>query len=132
MRRFEPRGSDGGTSCLDIEIDEAAGFVRVYDPRAFHEDRRAFCERLLEAASREPGIDRAEINSHAATCQLVFQPGSFNAQTMASAFSNAVRQAAADPKSFKLSRWWQRSRRWSALTAYRLGGDASVWESLET
>src|ERR1700758_4389039 len=35
---------------LDIQIDEREGRLRIYDPRAFHEDRRAFCRRLLEAA----------------------------------------------------------------------------------
>jgi uncharacterized membrane protein YbaN (DUF454 family) len=132
MRRFEPKGSDGGSSCMDIEIDEAAGLVRVYDPRAFHVGRRAFCERLLEATKGQPGIHRVEINSEAATCQLVFEPGSFNAKAMASAFSNAVRQAAEDPQSRVRSRWWRHSRRWSVLTAYRHIGDVSLWESLET
>ena len=106
--------------------------IRVYDPRPFHAGRRAFCRRLLEAAAQQPGIDRAEIDSQSATCELVFEPSSANARMMANAFSDAVRQAADDPKSFEHRRWWSRRRHWSALTAYRLDGDVCLWETLET
>ncbi len=59
-------GGEAGPYCLDIEIDEIEGSVRVYDPRVFHAGRRPFCRRLIEAMARSawgskgggrPGVD---------------------------------------------------------------------------
>src|SRR5262245_41218619 len=129
--RFGRPGSEAHPPCLDIEIDEDAGSVRVYDPRVFHAGRRAFCRRLLETASRQPGIEKAEIDLAAASCWVEFDPDLATSQSMANAFIIAVEQASKDPASAGRPPWWRPTPRWSALTAYRVGGDVSFWETLE-
>jgi uncharacterized membrane protein YbaN (DUF454 family) len=124
------QGSEAHPACLNIEIDERSGTVRVYDPRVFHAGRRAFCRRLLQNASRQPGFERAEIDLAAAACRIEFDPGSVTSQSMADAFCAAVQEATAGPASTEGPAWW-RAARWSALTAYRLADDVSVWETLE-
>jgi uncharacterized membrane protein YbaN (DUF454 family) len=125
------RGSAAQPPCLDIEIHEDAGSIRVYDPRVFHAGRRAFCRRLLEAAPRQPGIEKAELDLASATCRIAFDPSSATSQRMAHSFSNAVQQALADPAGSGGSPWWRPAPRWSALTAYRLDDEVSIWETLE-
>jgi uncharacterized membrane protein YbaN (DUF454 family) len=117
--------------CLDIEIDEDAGSVRVYDPRAFHAGRRAFCRRLLEAVARQPGIDKAEIDLASATCRIEFGLGSATSRSMATAFVDSVREATAGSADAGWKPWWRPTRGWSTLTAYRHAGDIVFWETLE-
>ena len=125
------RGSPAQPPCLDIEIQEDAGSIRVQDPRVFHAGRRVFCRRLLEVATRQPGIGKAELDLASATCRIAFDPGSATSQRMAHAFSTAVQQALADPAGSGRSPWWRPTPRWSALTAYRLDDEVSIWETLE-
>src|SRR2546430_58780 len=79
------RGGAAQPPCLDIEIHEDTGSIRVYDPRVFQAGRRAFCRRLLEVASRQPGIETAELDLASATCRIVFGPGSATSEHMAHA-----------------------------------------------
>jgi uncharacterized membrane protein YbaN (DUF454 family) len=117
--------------CLDIEIDERAGSVRVYDPRAFYADRRGFCRRLLEAVTRRPGVSRAEVDLSSATCRIEFGAGLATSRDMAGAFADSVREAAAGSPNGGRTPWWRRTAGWVALTAYTLPGGVSVWETLE-
>jgi uncharacterized membrane protein YbaN (DUF454 family) len=127
--RIEP-GQDGGASpCLDIEFDERAGSVRVYDPRLFQAGRRDFCERLLQAATRQPGISKAEIDLASASCQIEFCPGSQTPRFMADSFDRAVREAASGPALMDRICWWRRRGHWSAMTAFRLAEGVSHWET---
>jgi uncharacterized membrane protein YbaN (DUF454 family) len=130
--RIEPGEGDGVSPCLDIEFDERGGSVRVYDPRLFQAGRRGFCERLLEAASRQPGIHKAEVDLASASCQIEFSPGSTTSQCMADSFARAVREASAGSSWLDRVSWWRRRRgRWSALTAFRLPEGVSLWETFE-
>ncbi len=128
--RISPDEGDGVSPCLDIEFDEREGLVRVYDPRLFQAGRRDFCERLLGAASRQPGIHKAEIDLASASCQIEFSPGSNAPRTMAEAFAYAVREASAGASWFDRISWWRRRGRWSTLTAFRLPDGVSVWETV--
>ncbi|HZW29864.1 MAG TPA: YbaN family protein [Isosphaeraceae bacterium] len=130
-KRPRRRVSAAEPPCLDIEIHEDPGSIRVYDPRVFHAGRRAFCRRLLEVACRQPGIEKAELDLASATCRIAFDPGSATSQRMAGAFSRAVRQTLEDPAGWVRSPWWRPTPRWSALTAYRFGDEVSIWETLE-
>ena len=130
-RRIEPRRTDGAFPCLDIEIDEIEGSVRVQDPRLFHAGRRAFCRRLLEAASRQPGIRRAEVQLGTASCLIEFDAGSNTPEAMADAFVRAVREASAATLRSERTPWWRRHWGWSTLTAFRLVDSASLWETVE-
>ncbi len=123
--------SDAAFPCLDIEIDERVGLVRVHDPRLFRAGRRSFCKRLVEAVSERPEIRRAEINLAAATCQMEFGPGLPTSQALASAFVSAVRQAAAGGPRGERTHWWQNLWGWSTLTAFRLPEGVSLWETFE-
>jgi uncharacterized membrane protein YbaN (DUF454 family) len=118
--------------CLDIQIDERASSVRVYDPRAFHAGRRTFCRRLLEAAVDRPGVSRVEIDLATASCRLDFGAVSPTSQSMALAFVDAVREASGRAPGKDRTWWWSLAPGWVALTAYQLPGGASVWETLET
>jgi uncharacterized membrane protein YbaN (DUF454 family) len=125
-------GQDGGASpSLDIEFDERAGSIRIYDPRLFQAGRRAFCERLLKAASRQPGITKAEIDLASASCQFEFSPGSQSPRSMADSSDRAIREACSSPALWDKIRWWRRRGRWSALTAFRLPEGVSLWETFE-
>jgi uncharacterized membrane protein YbaN (DUF454 family) len=115
---------------LDIEIDEDAGSVRVFDPRAFRTDRRAFCRRLIDAMATQPGFGKAEVDLLSSTCRIEFDPRSSTPRAMAEAFSSAVRQAAADHVRSKRNGWWSPGG-WSAMTAYRVNGHISIWETVE-
>jgi len=129
--RKRRRESDGAFPCLDIEIDERVGLVRVHDPRLFRAGRRSFCKRLVQAVSERPEIRRAEINLAAATCQMEFGPGLRTSQALASAFVHAVRQAAAGGPRGERTHWWQNLWGWSTLTAFRLPEGVSLWETFE-
>jgi uncharacterized membrane protein YbaN (DUF454 family) len=131
LDRIEPGEADGVSPCLDIEFDERGGSVRVYDPRLFHAGRRGFCERLLEAAARQPGIYKAEVDLASASCQIEFSPGSTTPQCMADSFAHAVREASAGCTWVDRVSWWRRRGRWSALTAFRLPEGFSLWETFE-
>ena len=117
--------------CLDIAIDDRSGSIQVRDPRSFNASRRPFCRRLIEAAAREPGIGKAEIDLDSATCRIQFEPGSQTARAMADALSRAVGQAIAHTQAARTLPWWRSERPWSTLTAYPVAADVSVWETLE-
>jgi uncharacterized membrane protein YbaN (DUF454 family) len=127
--RMGRRGNEALPPYLDIAIDEDACSIRVYDPRAFHDGRRTFCRRLLEAASRQPGIEKGEIDLASASCRLEFSPGWASTQSMAGAFADSVREAAATAPDADRTAWWRPTAGWSTLTAYRLTGDVSLWET---
>lgn len=126
---------DGGPTSpysLDIEIDEREGRLRIYDPRAFHAGRRAFCRRLLEAAAEHPGLEKAEIDLDASVCLLDFDRDSTTARSMADVVTAAVHRAAAGRPGPDRAHWWSLPSRWSALTVYRTPEGDSWWETLET
>jgi hypothetical protein len=128
---IEP-GQGGAFPCLDIELDERVGSLRIYDPRLFQARRRGFCERLLKAASRQPGIVKAEVELASASCQIEFSPGvRTTAVCMADSFVRAVREASAGCAILDGIRWWQRRGGWSAMTAFRLPDKVSLWEAFE-
>jgi uncharacterized membrane protein YbaN (DUF454 family) len=129
--RIEPGHDSGASPCLDIEFDEGAGSVRVYDPRLFQAGRRGFCERLLAAASRQPGISKAEVDLASASCQIEFSPGSQTPRRMADSFVHAVREASSGSALMDRICWWRRRRGWSTLTAFRLPEGVSLWETFE-
>jgi uncharacterized membrane protein YbaN (DUF454 family) len=129
--RIRPGEGEAVSPCLDIEFDELEGLVRVYDPRLFRAARRDFCERLLEAAARQPGIHKAEIEFASASCQIEFSPGSNAPRSMADGFVRAVREASAGSSWIgRISRWRRRGR-WSTLTAFRHQDGVSLWETVE-
>jgi uncharacterized membrane protein YbaN (DUF454 family) len=130
--RVERAPGDVVPACLDIAIDDRSGSIQVRDPRSFHAGRRAFCRRLIEAAVRQPGILKAEIELGTATCRIQFDPGSSTARAMAEALSVAIGQATAKARASRTLPWWRREREWSRLTAYPIGGDVSLWETLES
>jgi uncharacterized membrane protein YbaN (DUF454 family) len=127
----EPGQEIGAYPSLEIEFDERAGSVRVYDPRLFQAGRRGFCERLLLAAARQPGICKAEIDLASASCRIEFCAGSQAPRLMADSFVGAVRDASAGCSFFDRFALWRRPRQWSALTAFRLPEGPSLWESVE-
>jgi hypothetical protein len=127
--RIGPGRGDGTFPCLDIEFNESAGSVRVYDPRLFQAGRRSFCERLVKAASRQPGIRKAEVDLSSASCQIEFSPGSQTLDCMAGSLVRAVREASAASRLIDRMCWWRCRGRWSALTAFRLPERVSLWET---
>lgn len=129
--RIEAGKGGGAFPYLDIEFDESAGALRIYDPRLFQAGRRDFCKRLLKAASRQPGIIKAEVELASASCQIEFSPGSQSALCVADSFARAVREASAGSSLLDSIWWWRRRGRWSALTAFRLPSGVSLWETFE-
>ncbi len=118
-----PNESD---SCLDIELDDQAGHIRVNDARLFRADRRVYAQRLLEALCENPGVRKAEVDLVTSTCRVDFDLASNTTAFMAEVFVNAVRSA-----STRAGRpwWWTRSAGWTTLTAFRSFGDVSLWET---
>jgi uncharacterized membrane protein YbaN (DUF454 family) len=116
---------------FDIELDDDEGSLRIYDPRAFHAGRRAFCRRMLEAAAERPAFEKAEIDLAGASCRLEFDRHTATAGTMADALSAAVQDAAASRRSAGWPRWWRQASAWSNLTAYRTADGISLWETLD-
>jgi uncharacterized membrane protein YbaN (DUF454 family) len=116
-----------------IAIDERAGTVRVCDPRVFRAGHRAFCRRLLEAATRRPTVRQVEVDLDSASCRLEFGPGSVSAEDIAGTFAAAVRDAAEKAPDTKRTPLWRIPPDWCVLTVYRLPGKAesSLWETLE-
>ena len=117
--------------CLDIELDEAKGFVRVHDPRIFHLARRDFCKRVVLAATCLPGVHKAEVDLASASCLIQFRSGSTASRSMADAFVHAIREASSATSWFAWLSRWPRRRAWRALTAFRLSEGVSVWETIE-
>jgi hypothetical protein len=105
--RFGPGQGDGASPSLEIEFDESAGSVRIYDPRLFQAGRRGFCERLLKAASRQSGISKAEVDLGSASCQIEFCHGSQTPQSMVDSFVRAVREASDGPALMDRVCWWR-------------------------
>jgi uncharacterized membrane protein YbaN (DUF454 family) len=124
------RDEDEAAYSLDIEIDERRGVLEVYDPRAFHAGRRAFCRRLLEAVAAVPDVARAEVDLAAASCRIEFVRHQSTARSMADAFTVAVRRAAETPPALDRLKWWRRPGHWSTLTAFRTPEGVSSWETL--
>jgi hypothetical protein len=129
--RISPGQGGSAFPCLDIELDARVGSLRIYDPRLFQAQRRGFCERLLKAASRQPGVVKAEVELASASFQVEFSPGVQTALFMADSFVQAVQEATAHSSLLDRIRWWQRRGGWSAMTAFRLRDDVSVWEAFE-
>ena len=110
-----------------IEIDSKAGAIRIRDARLVNPSRRAFCERLLEAATRRPGISKAEIDIDSASCRIEFVRGSTTVHKIADAFADCVREAVtATSNDTRIPD--RLSADWLTLTAYPLTGDVSLWE----
>jgi uncharacterized membrane protein YbaN (DUF454 family) len=131
QEQLERGQDDGAFPCLEIEFDETAESVRIYDPRLFQAKRRSFCERLLKAASRQPGISKAEVDLGSASCQIEFCHGSQTPRSMADSFVRAVREASSGTALMDRVCWWRHRGRWSALTAFRLPEGISLWETFE-
>jgi uncharacterized membrane protein YbaN (DUF454 family) len=127
--RFGPGQGDGASPSLEIEFDESAGSVRIYDPRLFQAGRRGFCERLLKAAARQPGIRKAEVDLASASCQIEFCPGSQTPRSMADSSDRVIREASSGPALLDRICWWRRRGRWSTMTAIRLPERVSLWET---
>ena len=128
--RIEPGEGDGISPCLDIDFDERLGLVRVYDPRLFRAGRSDFCERLLEAASHQRGVHKAEIDFASASCLVEFDPGSNTPGSMADAFVHAVREASAGASWVAQIACWRRRSRWTTLTVFRHPDGVSLWETV--
>lgn len=111
---------------LEIEIDGTAGVVRVCDLELFEPSRRFYARELLEALCDHAGVRRAEIDLPSSTCRVDFDLGSSTPAAMADVFVAALRSASAR---VGRPRWWQRTPRWSTLTAYRSDGAVSCWET---
>jgi hypothetical protein len=132
LERIEPEQGNGAVPCLDIELDARLGSLRIYDPRLFQARRRGFCERLLKAASRQPGIVKAEVEFASASCQIEFGPSVQTALCMADSFVCAVQEAAAGSSLLERIGWWQRPcRGWLAMTAFHLPDAVSLWDAFE-
>jgi uncharacterized membrane protein YbaN (DUF454 family) len=128
--RSRERRRDAESFCLDIEIDEAARSVRVFDPRAFRSARRDFCRRLLAAATRRQGVCKAEIDLASASCVIHFGNPLASSQAMAAAFVDSISEAAGGTSPACGLAWWRRGSTWSALTAYPVAGEVTFWEAL--
>jgi uncharacterized membrane protein YbaN (DUF454 family) len=113
----------------EIEFDSKARALRIRDPRLIKASQIAFCHRLLEAATRRPGISKAEIDIDAASCRIEFGRGAATAQKMADAFADCVREAAASASNLDHTLWNGHSADSLTLTAYPLSGDVSLWET---
>jgi hypothetical protein len=129
--RIEAEPRCGALPSLDIELNAQVGSLRIYDPRLFHVRRRGFCERLLKAASRQPGIVKAEVEFASASCQIEFIPGMQTALSMADSFVTAVREATASRSLRERFCWWQRRGGCSSMTALRLLDAIALWEAFE-
>jgi uncharacterized membrane protein YbaN (DUF454 family) len=116
--------------CLDIEINERAGLVRVHDPRLFQAGQHMFCKRLLAAASEQQEIRRAEVNLATATCWIEFGPGLSTSQALASAFIEAVRQASTETRNKVRRFWWQRVKDSFRRKRYRRSNSLAPCEAL--
>jgi uncharacterized membrane protein YbaN (DUF454 family) len=115
-----------------IEFDSKARALRICDPRLIKASQLAFCQRLLEAATRRPGISKAEIDVKSSSCRIEFRRGATTAQKMADAFAECVREAAASSSSIALPLWDASAADSLTLTAYPLSGDVSLWEKRDT
>lgn len=125
------RGNDSTSSVPKIEMDEKAGSIRIRDTRLISKGRRAFCRRLVEAVTRRPGVNKVIVDLASASCRVEFAPGATSSHTMAGVFSESVREASTASLEGDGTPWWQPSTNWVALTAYRLAGGVSLWETLE-
>ena len=105
--------------------------LRIFDPRLFQARRRGFCERLLKAASRQPGVIKAEVELASASFQVEFSPSVQTALGMADSFAQAVEEASAHSWLLDKICWWQRLGGWSAMTAFQRPDAVSVWEAFE-
>ena len=121
----------GAVPCLEIEFDQRDA-LQIYDPRLFQRGGRGFCERLLKAATRQPGIIKAEVELASASCRIEFVTGSWTALSVADSFVRAVEEASAGSSLLDRIWWWRRRGQWSVLTAVRLSEHVSLWETFET
>jgi hypothetical protein len=127
---LERQAGSEAPPCLDIEIDERIGAVRVRDPRLFQARRRNFCKRLLEAVSEQPGVRRAEVDLSTASCQIEFESASSTPQVMAGVLVDAVHEASAADGRGGRNSWWRRPRSWSSMTAFPGPEGVSTWETV--
>jgi uncharacterized membrane protein YbaN (DUF454 family) len=122
---------DGSLACLDIEINERAGVIRVRDPRLFGAGQRLFCNRLLAAASVQGEIRWAEVNLATATCRMEFGPDLGTSGALASAFIQTVRQAAGGSTNGARIRWWRRIGELLGRNRYARSKELLRWDALE-
>ncbi|MFI5457635.1 MAG: YbaN family protein [Isosphaerales bacterium] len=130
-RRDARRKSDGARDRPQIDIDEKARVIRVCDPRLINTDQRAFCRRLLDEATRQPGVTKAEVDLPSATCRVEFGSAPATSLEMADVFAGCVCKAAEDSPGTGRTPAWQPDDGWLTLTAYPLSGDVSLWATLE-
>jgi uncharacterized membrane protein YbaN (DUF454 family) len=130
-RRDGGRKSDGAKDRPQIEIDEKARAIQVRDPRIINTDQRAFCRRLLDLATRQPGVSKAEVDLPSATCRVEFGSAPATSIEMAEAFAGCVHKATADSTGTDRTPGWRSDDAWLTLTAYPLSGDVSLWATLE-
>jgi uncharacterized membrane protein YbaN (DUF454 family) len=128
--RVDPEASDAPQPGPDIEIDEAAGLIRVRDPRLIKTKSRPFCRRLVEAAVRRPTVRKVEVDLVSASCQVEFDAGRLGVHDIAETFADLIRQAGLPNSAARGFRRAAESE-WLSLHAYPLQGEASIWETLE-
>jgi len=130
-RRNARRKSEGAKDGPRIEIDEQARAIQVRDPRIINTDQRAFCRRLLDLATRQPGVSKAEVDLSSATCRVEFGSAPATSIEMAEAFAEWVHKAVAAGAGTDAASASGTDDGWLALTAYPVSGDVSLWATLE-
>ena len=97
--------------------------IRVCDPRVINRDERAFCRRLLEAAVRQPGVRKVEVDLPLASCLVEFDSGPASSLEMADLFAGCLLEAAAGYPDAVRPPSWLPEPRWLKLTGYPLSDD---------
>jgi uncharacterized membrane protein YbaN (DUF454 family) len=114
-----------------IEIDEHGRAIRVRDPRIINVDQRSFCRRLIDFATRQPGVSKVEVDLPSSTCRMEFSSGPATSSEIADVFAGCVQNAVPDAPGAGKIPGWRSDDRWITLTAYPLSGDVSLWATLE-
>jgi len=130
-RRNAGRKTDEISDGPQIEIDEKAQAIRIRDPRIINTDQRPFCWRLLDVATRQPGVSKAEVDLPSATCRVEFGNAPATSCEMADVFAGCVHKAVADSPGTDRAPGRRLDDGWLTLTAYPLSGDVSLWATLE-
>jgi len=131
-RRDARRKTNGASDGPHIEIDEKARAIRVHDPRIINTGQRPFCRRLLDLATRQPGVSKAEVDLPSATCRVEFGNAQATSLEMADVFAGCVHKAVADAPGTDHAPGWRPEDGWLTLTAYPLSGDVSLWATLDS
>jgi uncharacterized membrane protein YbaN (DUF454 family) len=130
-RRPVGRKSDQASESRQIDIDLEARVIRVRDSRIINTDQRAFCRRLLDEATRQPGVSKAEVDLPSATCRVEFAGAPATSLEMADVFAGCVYKAADGSPGAGCTPGLLPDGDWLTLTAYPLAGDVSLWATLE-